>query len=289
MRGMSLLRISGLAILSALVIWVAASFSAAKGSAWLAPRVGLAQDTDQLEEGARLFAENCAACHGEDGQGRVGATLAKNWPSIRPDLRIKATIENGIAGSPMIAFSQEKGGPLSADQIDALVAYILSWETGGPRIIAPSPTFGPKITYSPVPNVEGDPNNGAALFVQNCAVCHGEDGQGRVGATLAKNFPSIRPDLQVKTTIANGVAGSPMPAWSQEKGGPLSEGEINDLTAFVLALPSTSQVTQVAPSGSLPASQTFPWLTGWGGLILAVVLFAIIIGLILWLQSRSKA
>ena len=155
-------------------------------------------------------------------------------------------------------------------------------------MIPPSPTYAPRVTYAPVPNVEGDPNKGAALFSQNCVVCHGEEGQGRVGATLAKNFPSIRPDLEVKTTISNGIAGSPMPAWSQANGGPLSEGDINDLTAFVLALPSTSQVTQVAPA-TTPASQLNPWLTGWGGLVLGVVLFVLIVVIILWLQSRRKA
>ncbi|NOZ26908.1 MAG: c-type cytochrome [Chloroflexi bacterium] len=41
----------------------------------------------ELELGARLYAENCAVCHGPNGEGRVGATLAKNWPSIRADLR----------------------------------------------------------------------------------------------------------------------------------------------------------------------------------------------------------
>ncbi len=250
-------------------------------------RAGLAQDPGQVEEGARLYADNCAVCHGEDGQGRVGATLAKDWPSIRPDLRIKTTIENGITGSPMVAWSQAKGGPLSEEQIDALVAFILTWQTGGPQVIPPSPTFAPQQTYAPIPNVEGDPNNGAALFSQNCAVCHGASGEGRIGATLSKNFPSVRPDLRIETTIANGIAGSPMPAWSQAQGGPLSSDEINDLTAFILSLPGTSQVTEVAPATPPPA-QSNPWLTGWGGLILAVVVFLLIIGIAIWLQSRRK-
>ena len=56
------------------------------------------EDPGQIELGAVLFAENCAVCHGDDGQGRVGATLAKDWPSIRPDLRMRAVIANGIPG-----------------------------------------------------------------------------------------------------------------------------------------------------------------------------------------------
>jgi mono/diheme cytochrome c family protein len=272
----------------ALLVWVVGSFLFATTLRISGPRTAWAQDPAQLEEGARIYAENCAVCHGADGQGRVGATLAKDWPSIRPDLCIKTTIENGITGTPMVAWSQANGGPLTGEQIDALVAYILTWETGGPREILPSPTFVPARTYSPIPDVEGDPNRGAALYVQNCAVCHGESGQGRVGATLAKNFPSIRPDLTVKSAISNGIAGSPMPAWSQANGGPLSEVEINDLTAFVLVLPGNSQVTQVVPATQTPAELN-PWLTGWGGLALAVFVFLLLVGIILWSQSRRKA
>jgi mono/diheme cytochrome c family protein len=252
------------------------------------PGTARAQDPAQLEEGAQIYAENCAVCHGADGQGRVGATLAKDWPSIRPDLRIKTTIENGIAGTPMVAWSQANGGPLSTEQIDTLVAYILSWESGGPRLIIPTPTFVPARTYTPIPDVEGDPNIGAALYVQNCAVCHGDSGQGRVGANLSKNFASIRPDLSVKSIISNGIAGSPMPAWSQANGGPLSETEINDLTAYVLVLPVSSQVTQVVPATQTPAPPN-PWLSGWGGIVLGVVTLILLFVFILWFQSRRKA
>ncbi len=246
-----------------------------------------AQDQAQIELGARLFAENCAVCHGEAGEGRVGATLDKDWPSIRPDLRVRSTIVNGIAGTPMVPWGQATGGPFSDEQIDALVAYILTWETGGTRIIGPTPTFAARPLITAIPDVEGDPNQGAQLFDQNCAVCHGPEGQGRVGAALAKNFSSIRPDLAVKSTISNGIAGSPMPAWSQAKGGPLTEQEINHLTAFVLTLAENPVVFEqpAQPDTALQPS----WLRGWGGVLLAVLLFALIIVFALWIQTRDKA
>ncbi len=34
----------------------------------------------------------------------------------------------------------------------------------------------------------GDPKRGGELYVENCAMCHGIDGQGRIGASL-DSFP----------------------------------------------------------------------------------------------------
>ena len=128
-----------------------------------------AQDCDDpgvLELGASIYFENCAVCHGEDGQGRVGATLAKDWPSIRPDLRVRDTIINGGPGMLMPAWSQENGGPLDDEEVDALVCYVLSWQTGGPPVIYPTPTPALRLVLTPPPGVTGDPNNGGLLYAQ---------------------------------------------------------------------------------------------------------------------------
>lgn len=270
-----------------LVIILCAALLAALLMAGLISGAGLAQqgtDAQTLEEGARLYAENCAVCHGEQGQGRIGARLAKNWPSIRPDLTVKTVIINGVLGSPMPAWGQSKGGPLSDTEINALVAYILSWQTGTP---VPLPTLNleplPQIT--PIPGVEGDPNAGAVLYAQNCKVCHGLDGQGRIGATLAKSWPGIRPDLTVKATISDGIAGSWMPAWSQAKGGPLTDVEVNDLTAYILSLPA-------APSGDVAAQPTSApeppgRLASAIGIIVLVVLSIGLVAILILVQRRT--
>jgi mono/diheme cytochrome c family protein len=242
-------------------------------------------DPAKLEEGARLFAANCAVCHGPHGEGRVGATLAKNWPSIRPDLTVKNIIENGVQGSVMPAWSEKNGGILSESEIDALVYYILSWQTGGFPQIPSSPTPAPRPAISPVPNVSGDPNHGALLFDQNCVVCHGPNGEGRIGEPLAKDWPSVRPDLLIKNTIQNGVQGSVMPAWSQTNGGPLTDENINDLVAFILSRPRNVvfQITATAPAVS-PVS--VPALSGWWGVVLFFVLFVVIVAGAIIVQRR---
>lgn len=242
-------------------------------------------DEQQLTEGQQLYAENCAVCHGPNGEGRVGATLAQNWPSIRPDLTVRTIIERGVAGSVMPAWHQDNGGPLTSEQIDALVAYILSWQTGGAGSLAPVPTFTPHPPIAPIPEVEGDPNRGAVLFADNCAVCHGPNGEGRVGATLPTNWPSIRPDLNVKAIISEGVQGSLMPAWHQDNGGPLTEEDVNDLVAFVLSRPAGT-VQQVQPTAAPLSPVTIPWLQGWGGVIVFFVLITVLIAAALIWQRR---
>src|SRR5512139_1761005 len=104
-------RTLGVALLLALILLAMASIAAQAGAPAQAPNTEL---------GAQLYAENCAVCHGADGQGRVGATLAKDWPSIRPDLTVKTIISNGVPGSRMPAWSQAKGGPFSDLEIEAL-------------------------------------------------------------------------------------------------------------------------------------------------------------------------
>jgi hypothetical protein len=101
---------------------------------------------------------------------------------------------------------------------------------------------------------------------------------------LAKNFPSIRPDLTVRQTIASGVQGSAMPAWSQANGGPLSDGDINDLTVFILTLPDTEAPQEQPAAGQETA---LSWLSGWGGVLLALVLVGIIIAVALLAQRRK--
>lgn len=245
----------------------------------------IGSDADVLQLGAELYMENCLACHGDQGEGRIGATLSKNWPSIRPDLTIKNVIVNGVAGSPMPAWGQDKGGPLTIEQVDALVAYILTWETGEPYQYIPASTPTQRPALSPVPNVVGMPNQGAVLYDENCAMCHGRNGEGRVGVRLAKDWPSIRPDLNVKNVITNGVTGSPMPAWSKENGGPLSEQDINDLTAFILALPPSAIGQQITPT-----SRVEPMSPGSSavGVILTIVLFFVVIFGILLIQRKNS-
>jgi hypothetical protein len=104
-----------------------------------------------------------------------------------------------------------------------------------------------------------------------------------VGATLAKAWSSIRPDLEVKATISNGVKGSPMPAWSQANGGPLTEEEVNDLVAFVLTIKPAVVLATASPTPALPGS-----LANAFGIVLTVVLIILVVWVAIAVQSRGR-
>jgi mono/diheme cytochrome c family protein len=239
-------------------------------------------DQGTLARGAQIYSENCAVCHGIDGQGRVGATLAKDWPSIRPDLRVRDTIVNGGPGLLMPAWSTENGGPLEQGEIDDLVCYILSWQTGGPPFIFSTPT-PIVLALTPPPGVIGNVTNGANIYLQNCALCHGANGEGRIGADLSKDWPSIRPDLRIRSVIVSGVEDTAMPAWSQANGGPLTETEIDDTVAYLLTWSTAPypapEVTEEPDTGGL--------LTGWPVWLFFILLFVIIIAAVFYF-SRPK-
>jgi mono/diheme cytochrome c family protein len=63
----------------------------------------------------------------------------------------------------------------------------------------------------------GDPENGGRLFVENCAVCHGVDGRGRVGANLT-DFPGI----SISAALSDAMAGRSAHARAEWPGSPLS-------------------------------------------------------------------
>jgi mono/diheme cytochrome c family protein len=233
--------------------------------------------------GAALYAENCVVCHGPDGQGRVGAALAKPFASVQPEALVRQTIARGVPGSVMPAWGKGYGGPLTDNQIEDLVAFVLS--LGGeraPRL--PTPTPFPVTPIPTVAGLAGDPGRGARIYAENCVVCHGPDGQGRIGAALAKDFPAIQPNAYIREVISRGIRGSKMPAWLQANGGPLSAQDVEDVTAFVRTLAAKAPAAP-APVALVPVSggPSIPAIT------LGVVLLTAAAFLVAVAASRLRA
>src|ERR1700756_4812430 len=75
-----------------------------------------------------LYQNNCAGCHGVNGQGGAAIALADPvFLAIADDTVIRRIASNGVPGTPMPAFAQSAGGMLTDKQIDALISGIRSW------------------------------------------------------------------------------------------------------------------------------------------------------------------
>lgn len=110
-------------------------------------------------DGAGLYAQNCAACHGDQGGGGIGVPLA--LASVRglvSDDYLRKTIRNGRPGRVMPAFAA-----LSDAEVDAIVQHLRSWGTAAP----------PRYSAAAI---SGDTAEGKQLFAAHCANCHGANG-----------------------------------------------------------------------------------------------------------------
>jgi hypothetical protein len=73
-------------------------------------------------DGAALYREHCAACHGAERLGLTGpALLPGNLQRLKPE-RARAVIADGLPATQMPAF----GGQLQGTQIESLVSYIFT-------------------------------------------------------------------------------------------------------------------------------------------------------------------
>lgn len=78
---------------------------------------------------------------------------------------------------------------------------------------------------------------GAALFAANCASCHGEKGEGKIGPNLTdKAWLHGGTPVEIHTSISNGWPLKGMPGWKPV----LGTDKVQALTAYVLTLRNTN-------------------------------------------------
>jgi mono/diheme cytochrome c family protein len=84
-------------------------------------------------QGEEIFALNCASCHGESGEG-IDAPALNSIQFLRSatDDQIRLLVSVGVPGTEMSAYSLDFGGPLTSEQIRAVVTFIRSWEPNAP-------------------------------------------------------------------------------------------------------------------------------------------------------------
>lgn len=183
--------------------------------------------------GRTLFADNCTACHGENGEGGVGPALnSRELLKTTSDEALFNLMHTGVPGTVMPAWGQAFGGPFTDEQMRQIVAFIRAWEPTAPQ--------GAPAAMAP------DPARGATIFASTCFICHGENGQGTDRA-LALNDPARLKqfdDAWYHDTIAHGRPAKGMPTW----GTVLSPEQIDDLVALLAAWRDGQTVAPDIPS-----------------------------------------
>lgn len=93
----------------------------------------VARQAALIAAGRDLWAQNCASCHGVSGEGVDAPALnAREFLESVTDEQVHHITAAGIPGTEMPAWWNEFGGPLTDEQIRALVAFIRSWEDSAP-------------------------------------------------------------------------------------------------------------------------------------------------------------
>ena len=143
--------------------------------------------TDQEALGRRLYESNCTSCHGIDATGSADGPSLQGVGAASVDFYL-STGRMPLANPGDQPVRQEPA--FTPEEISAMVAYLERIAPGGPSI----PAVG-----------EGNLSNGAELYLNNCAGCHGAGASGDSvgGGQIAPSLDEATP-VQIAEAIRIG-------------------------------------------------------------------------------------
>jgi ubiquinol-cytochrome c reductase cytochrome c subunit len=219
-----------------------------------------AASEQQIEQGEKLFAANCATCHGVNAAGTDNAPSLIGVGAASVDFQVGTGRMPAQANGPQM---REKEPQLGEEDTQALADYIASL---GP---------GPAIPADKYLDAEGDATNGAELFRINCAMCHNVAGVG--GAlTQGKFAPSLVGVTEKHIYEAMVTGPQNMPVFNDAN---LSSEDKRDIITS-LKFNETNTAPGGFELGSIgPVSEgIFIWIIGLGGIVAITV----------WLTARPN-
>lgn len=211
-----------------------------------------AQTPASVSDGATIFAERCAKCHGTKGEG-VSAALTIAGPSLQAEHqagRVITAMEVGPSHMPRFA------DVLSVGQMYAVAGYVI-------REIAV------------IPLKPGNIAEGGQLFRDNCAPCHRTSARGGALAFTDINAPALT-DLS-PALIAGAIrwGPGPMPRFPPSL---INQDQLDSIVEYV-------RFVQHPPS---PGGRALNWSGPVAeGLVAWVVLFGCI-GIVGWIEKGGK-
>ncbi len=209
-----------------------------------------------IEQGQVLFGQYCTSCHGEFGEGGLNPSRPDDtifpistaeYLKTRDDFTLRAIIAQGQPNLGMSPFGSTFGGPLSDEEISLIVSYLRSWQEN------------PPVELPPEIKADTLPVNGADIYQEVCAQCHGINGEGGVGPSLSdRMFQANSTDQALFDSISKGHPATAMIGWGEI----LSEAQINELVNFIRQIKesgdsSTPQSTETPASPETSQPPTF--------------------------------
>ena len=205
-----------------------------------------------IEIGQKLFANNCSPCHGSFGEGgqnptRPGDVIAPissgEYLKTRDDFTIQSIITQGQPNFGMSPFGTTFGGPLSDEEISAIVTFIRSWEAN------------PPVELPPEIEVASVSLSATAVYQDLCQQCHGPNGEGGIGPTLSTPaFQDRYTDEGVFDIINQGHKTTSMIGWGEI----LTGEQIQQLVKLIRGFRKDAQEEPVAPKTVSFANDILP-------------------------------
>jgi cytochrome c oxidase cbb3-type subunit 3 len=169
---------------------------------------------DRVTDFAVLYAENCAACHGQNGEGGAGAIGLADpvYLAIVDDATLRRVTAAGMSATLMPAFSRSSGGMLTDAQVEILVRGIRAWERPASLGGASPPPYA---------GGAGDATRG---------------GGPKAGSIVDGSFLGLVSDQGLRTTIIAGRPDIGQPDWRKDvPGRPMNGQEVSDVVAWLAA------------------------------------------------------
>lgn len=144
-----------------------------------------------IQYGAQIFASQCTACHGENGDLIPGVNFrAGQFKRVISDNDLRMTITNGVPGTAMQPFN------FGASELTGIVSYLRNMGSFNARGL-----------------LLGNASRGKALFegAGNCATCHAVNGKGPRVAPDLGDVGALRTAELIHRTLID-PAGSMLPA-----------------------------------------------------------------------------
>jgi len=213
-----------------------------------------------VDEGSKLFAANCATCHGLDLEGADSGPSLIGVGAASVEFQV-ATGRMPLAQSGPQA--EEKPVQFTDEQIEALYTYVA----------AQAP--GPGIPAEEYLQADGDAALGAELFRINCAMCHNVAGAG--GALTEGKFAPALSDVSAQHVYEAMVTGPQnMPVFNDNNISPEDKANIITYLNYLDETPAVGGLTL----GNLgPVSEgLFIWIFGLGS----------IVAITIWLTAKSN-